>query len=72
MQNSHFEASSSGSRNNDRKRKKVQKMASVLRGMVPGGQRLSTTAVLDEAVKYLKSLKVEVEKNGVDHSKHHS
>ncbi|KAL8136772.1 hypothetical protein V2J09_002773 [Rumex salicifolius] len=68
---SHGEGSSS-SCNNERKRKKMQKMMNVLRGIVPGGQRLSTTAVLDEAVKYLKCLKVEVEQNGVDDARNHA
>lgn len=69
---SHGGGSSSSCNNNERKKKKMQKMVNVLRGIVPGGQRLSTTAVLDEAVKYLKSLKVEVEKNGVDDTNNHS
>ncbi|RCV05706.1 hypothetical protein SEVIR_1G104500v4 [Setaria viridis] len=36
-----------------------QRVCRALRGVVPGGGRMDTPAVLDEAVWYLKSLKVE-------------
>lgn len=56
---------SSGSHGNDKKRQRVRKMVKALRGIVPGANRMSTVAVLDEAVRYLKSLRVEVKKLGV-------
>ncbi|KAI3456049.1 hypothetical protein Pfo_012712 [Paulownia fortunei] len=56
---------SSGSRCNDKKRQRMRKMVKALRGIVPGANRMSTVAVLDEAVRYLKSLRVEVQKLGV-------
>lgn len=58
-------SSSSGeSCNSERKRQKMKKMVRALRGIVPGGNQMNTVAVLDEAVRYLKSLKVEVQKLG--------
>ncbi|XP_052182987.1 transcription factor bHLH144 [Diospyros lotus] len=57
---------SGSSCNSERKRKKMREMVKALRGIVPGGNKMSTVAVLDEAVKYLKSLNVEVQKVGVD------
>lgn len=54
-----------GSSYNEGKRKKVKKMVKVLRGIVPGGDQMNTVAVLDEAVKYLKSMKGEVQKLGI-------
>ncbi|XP_008784424.1 transcription factor bHLH144-like [Phoenix dactylifera] len=60
--NSTNAGSGSGS---ERKREKMKKMVKTLRGIIPGGDRMDTPAVLDEAVKYLKSLKVEVKKLGV-------
>ncbi|KAK6284059.1 hypothetical protein POUND7_003011 [Theobroma cacao] len=51
------------------KRLKMKKMVKVLRGIVPGADQMGTVAVLDEAVKYLKSLKVEVQKLGVGNFK---
>ncbi|KAL2473742.1 transcription factor bHLH [Forsythia ovata] len=59
----HFKKSS-----NDKKRQKMRKMVKALRGIVPGANRMSTVAVLDEAVRYLKSLRVEVQEMGVDNS----
>lgn len=54
------------SRGSQGKREKMKKMVKSLRGIVPGGNRQMNTAdVLDEAVKYLKSLKVEAQKMGV-------
>lgn len=59
---------SSGSHGNDKKRQRVRKMVKALRGIVPGANRMSSVAVLDEAVRYLKSLRVEVKKLGVGNS----
>ena len=54
---------STGSNSPDtKKRERMKKMVKKLRGIIPGGERMDTPAVLDEAVKYLKSLKVEVKK----------
>ncbi|XP_006647226.1 transcription factor bHLH144-like [Oryza brachyantha] len=47
------------------KKKRMQKMVRTLKGIIPGGNQLDTPAVLDEAVRYLKSLKVEVKKLSV-------
>ncbi|XP_074555975.1 transcription factor bHLH144-like [Curcuma longa] len=52
------------------KKAKVKMMVKTLKGIVPGGDRMDTQAVLDEAVKYLKSLKVEAKKLGVKHLDH--
>ncbi|XP_044497098.1 transcription factor bHLH144 [Mangifera indica] len=63
---------SSGSTSNcniELKQQKMKKMVKVLRGIVPGGDQMNTVTVLDEAVKYLKSLKVEVQKLGVGNFK---
>ncbi|XP_022879631.1 transcription factor bHLH144-like [Olea europaea var. sylvestris] len=49
----------------DKKRQKMRKMVKALRGIVPGANQMSTVAVLDEAVRYLKSLRVEVQETGV-------
>ncbi|KAK3038707.1 hypothetical protein RJ639_028314 [Escallonia herrerae] len=51
------------------KRQKMRKMVKTLRGIVPGCDQMNTVAVLDEAVRYLKSLKVEVRKLGVGNLK---
>ncbi|CAH2034411.1 unnamed protein product, partial [Thlaspi arvense] len=60
--------SGSASCNNDGKgRKKMKKMMGVLRRIVPGGEQMNTACVLDEAVQYLKSLKLEAQKLGVGH-----
>ncbi|XVF40174.1 hypothetical protein PTKIN_Ptkin01aG0090300 [Pterospermum kingtungense] len=56
---------SGGSCDPEIKRLKMKEMVKVLRGIVPGADQLTTVAVLDEAVRYLKSLKVEVKKLGV-------
>lgn len=56
-------SSSCSQKSSERKREKMRKMVNSLRGIVPGGNRMNTTVgVLDEAVKYLKSLKVELQK----------
>ncbi|XP_065878005.1 transcription factor bHLH144 [Euphorbia lathyris] len=55
-------SSSGDSSNSERKRQKMKKMVKALRRIVPGGDQMNTVNVLDEAVKYLKSLKVEVQK----------
>jgi len=60
---------SSGSGCSERKRMKMRKMVKTLRGIVPGGESMNSVAVLDEAVRYLKSLKVEVQKLGVGNIK---
>ncbi|CAL9190824.1 unnamed protein product [Musa hybrid cultivar] len=52
------------------KREKMKKMVKTLKGIIPCGDRMDTPAVLDEAVKYLKSLKVEVKKLGMKHLDH--
>ncbi|KAM1008276.1 hypothetical protein ACFX2J_004731 [Malus domestica] len=57
---------SSSSCNSERKRQKMKKMVRTLRGIVPGANEMNTVAVLDEAVQYLKSLKVELQKLGVE------
>ncbi|KAL6909805.1 hypothetical protein ACP4OV_001464 [Aristida adscensionis] len=48
----------------EKKKERMKKMVRTLKGIIPGGDRMDTPAVLDEAVKYLKSLKVEVKKLG--------
>ncbi|KAE8715338.1 Glucan endo-1,3-beta-glucosidase-beta-glucanase, putative isoform 1 [Hibiscus syriacus] len=48
------------------KRLKMKKMVKMLRGIFPGGNDMGTVAVLDEAVLYLKSLKVEAQKLGFE------
>lgn len=58
-------SASSGASNNERKRERMRKMVKALRGIIPGGDQLDTPAVLDEAVKYLKSLKVEMKQLGI-------
>lgn len=61
--------SSNSNFNRERKCKKMKKMVNMLKGIVPGGNQMNTVAVLDEAVKYLKSLKVEVQKHGIGDAK---
>ncbi|KAL3624816.1 hypothetical protein CASFOL_031484 [Castilleja foliolosa] len=60
-----FKKPSENRGNKKKNRKKVRKMVKALRGIVPGANQLSSVAVLDEAVRYLKSLKVEVQKLGI-------
>ncbi|WJX52719.1 hypothetical protein P8452_38799 [Trifolium repens] len=44
----------------------MKRMVKMLRNIVPGGgNQMDTVTVLDEAVKYLKTLKVEVEQFGI-------
>ncbi|KAJ6728339.1 TRANSCRIPTION FACTOR BHLH144 [Salix koriyanagi] len=62
--------SGSSSTNSERKRQKMKKMVKTLRGIVPGGDQMNTVTVLDEAVRYLKSLKVEVQKLGAGMAAH--
>lgn len=45
----------------EKKRLKMKKMVQSLRGIVPGGSGMNTATVLDETVKYLKSLKFEAQ-----------
>lgn len=47
---------------------RMRKMVTVLRGIIPGGDQLDTPAVLEEAVRYLKFLKMEAKKLGVEGS----
>ncbi|CAL5024322.1 unnamed protein product [Urochloa decumbens] len=42
-----------------RKKDRIKRMVRALKGVVPGGSKMDTPAVLDEAVWYLKSLKLE-------------
>ncbi|XP_056175659.1 transcription factor bHLH144 [Syzygium oleosum] len=56
---------SSGSRSrsgSEPKQQKMKRMVKALRGIIPGGNRMSTVTLFDEAVRYLKSLKIEAEK----------
>ncbi|WOL02229.1 hypothetical protein Cni_G10948 [Canna indica] len=64
---SQSKSGNAGSSGGTGKRDKMKKMVKTLRGIIPGGDRMDTPAVLDEAVKYLKSLKVEVKKLGMKH-----
>ncbi|KAM7269928.1 hypothetical protein ACFE04_029142 [Oxalis oulophora] len=67
ISSSSFTAESSSRSGAQGKRHKMKKMIKGLRGIVPGGDQMNTTAdVLDEAVQYLKSLKVEAQKLGVE------
>ncbi|XP_020232975.1 transcription factor bHLH144 [Cajanus cajan] len=51
---------------NEGKHREMKRMVRMLRRIVPGGgNQMDSVAVLDEAVKYLKSLKVEMEQFGV-------
>ncbi|KAL4278380.1 hypothetical protein GQ457_03G035650 [Hibiscus cannabinus] len=61
-----LKSSGSGGFSDPEKRLKMKKMVKVLRGIVPGADEMGTVAVLDEAVRYLKSLKVEAKKLGVE------
>ncbi|XP_017696099.1 transcription factor bHLH144-like [Phoenix dactylifera] len=58
-------STSSGASSSVRKRERMRKMVKALRGIIPGGDRLDTPAILDEAVKYLKSLKTEMKQLGI-------
>ncbi|PWA98724.1 Myc-type, basic helix-loop-helix (bHLH) domain-containing protein [Artemisia annua] len=60
---SSFSHKSSGS--SERKREKMRKMVNTIREIVPSGKQMNSVAVIDEAVKYLKSLKVELQEVGV-------
>ncbi|KZV50325.1 hypothetical protein F511_39468 [Dorcoceras hygrometricum] len=55
---------SSGTRCKGKKRHMTRKMVNTLKGIVPGAEHMSTAAVLDEAVRYLKAHRVEVQKLG--------
>ncbi|KAL6646762.1 hypothetical protein ACP70R_015456 [Stipagrostis hirtigluma subsp. patula] len=57
--------STCSSKGGGRKKERMKKMVRTLKGIIPGGKELDTPAVLDEAVRYLKSLKVEAKKLGV-------
>lgn len=56
--------STCSSKRRNRSFQKTRNMVKMLKRIVPGGDRMSTAAVLDEAVKYLKTLKVEAMKIG--------
>ncbi|MED6175604.1 hypothetical protein PIB30_079990 [Stylosanthes scabra] len=59
-------AGATGDCNTERKHQEMKRMVKMLRRIVPGGgNQMDAVTVLDEAVKYLKSLKVEVEQFGV-------
>ncbi|KAJ1284407.1 hypothetical protein BS78_03G201700 [Paspalum vaginatum] len=45
---------------------KIRNMVAVLRGIIPGGDQLDTSAILEEAVRYLKFLKMEANKLGLE------
>ncbi|XP_077250977.1 transcription factor bHLH144-like [Tasmannia lanceolata] len=62
---SSFQKSFSCSRSSEKKQQKIRKMLKALRGIVPSGDQMDTATVLDEAIRYLKSLKVEVKKLGI-------
>ncbi|KAI4368100.1 hypothetical protein MLD38_016700 [Melastoma candidum] len=49
---------------NEMKEQKIQEMVKVLRGIVPGGKQMSTATLLDEAVRYLKVMKIEAAELG--------
>ncbi|KAL5227002.1 hypothetical protein ABZP36_015267 [Zizania latifolia] len=51
-----------GSMDNER----MRNIITVLRGLIPGGDQLDTHSVLEEAVRYLKFLKMEAKKLGVE------
>ncbi|KAI3989993.1 hypothetical protein MKX01_003696 [Papaver californicum] len=53
------------SSSSEKKHHKMKEVMKTLRGIVPGADQMNKAAVLDEAVKYLKSLKVEVKKHGI-------
>ncbi|KAL5222838.1 hypothetical protein ABZP36_027551 [Zizania latifolia] len=45
---------------------RMRNMVTVLRGIIPGGDQLDTPSVLEEAVRYLKFIKMEAKKLGVE------
>ncbi|KAF6175555.1 hypothetical protein GIB67_023075 [Kingdonia uniflora] len=47
------------------KRQRMKEMVQTLREIVPGANQMNTAVLLDEAVRYLKSMKMEVNKLGV-------
>lgn len=63
------ESSASDGASTGRKSKKIRKMVNALRGIIPGARRMSTVTVLDEAVRHLKSLKLEVKRSGFENIK---
>ncbi|CAK9146330.1 unnamed protein product [Ilex paraguariensis] len=58
-------SSGSGTSCSESKHQKMRKMVKALRVIVPGANQMNTVDVLDEAVRYLKSLKVDVQNLGV-------
>ncbi|KAF9590048.1 hypothetical protein IFM89_036148 [Coptis chinensis] len=55
----------SSSDDSEKQRRRMKKMVKALRSIVPGADQMNTATVIDEAVTYLKSLKVEVKKHGL-------
>ncbi|CAL1410543.1 unnamed protein product [Linum trigynum] len=55
----------SSSNSSEKKQLKMKRMVKALKGIVPGGEQMNTVTIIDEAVKYLKTLKVEAQKLGV-------
>ncbi|XP_048141576.1 transcription factor bHLH144-like [Rhodamnia argentea] len=55
---------STSSSSNEPKQQKMKKMVKALRGIIPGGNQMSTVTLFDEAVRYLRTLKIEAEKLG--------
>lgn len=45
---------------------KIRNVVTVLRGIIPDGDQLDTSSVLEEAVRYLKFLKMEAKKLGME------
>ncbi|PWA69418.1 Myc-type, basic helix-loop-helix (bHLH) domain-containing protein [Artemisia annua] len=60
---SSFSHKSSGS--SERKREKMRKMVNTIREIVSSGKQMNSVPVIDEVVKYLKSLKIELQEVGV-------
>lgn len=57
--------SSSSNNGGEKQRQRMKKMVKALREIVPGADQMTTAALIDEAVAYLKSLKVEVKELGL-------
>ena len=47
---------------------KIRNVVTVLRGIIPDGDQLDTSSVLEEAVRYLKFLKMESKKLSMENS----
>ncbi|CAI0475097.1 unnamed protein product [Linum tenue] len=55
-------AGGSSSNSSEKKQLKMKRMVKALKGIIPGGEQMNTVTTIDEAVKYLKMLKVEAQK----------